>query len=285
MNYAPVLSTVSLKAESAYRFFAIESLSYTAWLSNSILVSVLIAGFVLFFARQSTAKLRVIPGGMQNFFEAIVETTFNIIEGIVGQHMANKAFGCLASLFFYILFSNWFSLLPGVGTIGWGHKDGLLTVHEVDIPLLRPTTADVNMTLGLAAVAMFFWLLWTIQEVGCLGFMKELFGVKGGVKGWGALALTPLFLFVGILEMISILVRPISLSLRLYGNIYAGETLMHAMVRLGYNLDLPQWVATLMSVVVAVPFYFLEVFVGFLQATVFMLLVAVYIKLSIVHSG
>ena len=283
--YTPVLvATFPLKAESAYRFFPTESLSFTAWLSNSILVSILVTGLVLLFAYRFAARLHMTPGGMQNFFEAIVEITLNVIEGIIGKRMAQKAFGFLASLFLFILFSNWFSLLPGVGTVGWGTKAGFLTVNEVEIPLLRPTTADLNMTLGLAIVAMYFWFLWTVQEVGFFGLVKALFEVKGGVKGVLSLVLTPIFLFVGVLEVISILVRPMSLSLRLYGNVYAGEILMRTVTDLGNSLGLSQWVSTLMSVVVPIPFYFLELLIGFLQAIVFMLLIAVYIQLSTVHS-
>jgi F-type H+-transporting ATPase subunit a len=140
------------------------------------------------------------------------------------------------------------------------------------------------MTLGLATVAMYFWFLWTVQEVGFFGLVKALFEVKGGVKGVLSLVLTPIFLFVGILEVISILVRPMSLSLRLYGNVYAGEILMRTMTDLGNSLGLSPWVSTLMSVVVPIPFYFLELLIGFLQAIVFMLLIAVYIQLSTVHS-
>jgi len=283
--YAPVLAaTFPLKAESAYRFFPTESLSFTAWLSNSILVSILVTGSVLLFAYRSAAGMHMIPGGMQNFFEAIVETTLDVVEGIIGKRLAQKAFGFLASLFLFILFSNWFSLLPGVGTVGWGSKTGFLTVNEVEIPLLRPTTADLNMTLGLATVAMCFWFLWTVQEVGFFGLVKSLFEVKGGVRGILSFVLAPIFLFVGILEVFSILIRPVSLSLRLYGNVYAGEILMHTMTDLGNSLGFSQWMSALMSVVVPIPFYFLELLIGFLQAIVFTLLIAVYIQLSTVHS-
>ncbi|QQY08126.1 MAG: F0F1 ATP synthase subunit A [Candidatus Xiphinematobacter sp.] len=279
-----VLAAFPLKAESAYWFFPAESLSFTAWISNSILVSVLVTGLVLLFAWRSTTRLRTIPGGMQNFFELIVEATLNVIEEIIGKRMAKKTFGLLAALFLFILFSNWFSLLPGIGSVGWGPRAGFLTVSEVEIPLLRPTTADLNMTLGLAAVAMCFWLLWTVQEVGFVGLVRELFGVKGGVKGALSLMLAPIFLFVGVLEVVSILVRPVSLSLRLYGNVYAGEILMHTMTDLGNSLGFSRWISALMSVIVPIPFYFLELLIGFLQAIVFMLLVTVYIQLSAVHS-
>ncbi len=283
-TFSSVIAVLPLKAESADRFFSVSSLSYTAWLTNSILVSVLVVGLILLFARQSTIRLRMVPGGMQNLFEALVEITYEGIEGIVGSHVAKKAFGFLASLFLFILFSNWFSLLPGVGAIGWGPRIAPLTLSEVEVPLLRPTTADLNMTLGLAVISMCFWFFWTIQEVGFSGFLKDLFGVKGGVKGMVLVILTPLFLFVGVLEVVSILIRPVSLSLRLYGNVYAGESLLHTMINLGHTLHMPEWLAMLMGVLIPTPFYFLELLIGFLQAMVFMLLVAVYLQLSTVHA-
>lgn len=283
-TFNSMLAVLPLKAESANRFFSVDSLSYTAWLTNSILVSMLVVGFVLLFARQSTLRLEMVPKGMQNLFEALVETTYEAIEGIIGHRLANKAFGFLASLFLFILFSNWFGLLPGVGTIGWGPRSGAFTVSEVEVPLLRPTTADLNMTLGLAVVSMCFWFVWTLKEVGLSGFMKDLFGVKGGLTGIILIVLTPLFLFVGLLEVVSIMIRPVSLSLRLYGNIYAGESLLHTMINLGYTLHMPSWLSALMGVLIPIPFYFLELLIGFLQAMVFMLLVAVYLQLSTVHT-
>lgn len=290
MSFTPQVSgsilfaMLPLKAESANRFFSISSLSFTEWLTNSVLVSVLVMGLVLLFARQSTIRLRMVPGRMQNLFEAVVEVTYEAIEGIVGSRLATKSFGFLASLFLFILFSNWFGLLPGVGTIGWGPTVAPFTVSEVEVPLLRPTTADLNMTLGLAVISMCFWFVWTLKEVGLSGFLKDLFEVKGGVRGGILILLTPLFIFVGLLEVISILIRPVSLSLRLYGNVYAGESLLHTMSTLGQTLHLPEWVSALLSVIIPLPFYFLELLIGFLQAMVFMLLVAVYLQLSTVHS-
>ncbi|PWU08328.1 MAG: ATP synthase F0 subunit A [Verrucomicrobia bacterium] len=278
------LAVLPLKAESANRFFSITSLSFSEWLTNSVLVSVLVMGLVLLFARQSTVRLRMVPGGMQNLFESLVEITYEAIEGIVGSHIAKKSFGFLASLFLFILFSNWFGLLPGVGTIGWGPRIAPLTVSEVEVPLLRPTTADLNMTLGLAIISMLFWFFWTVREVGLSGLLKDLFGVKGGVQGFILVLLVPLFLFVGVLEVISILIRPVSLSLRLYGNVYAGESLLHTMMTLGQTLHFPGWAATLLGVLIPIPFYFLELLIGFLQAMVFMLLIAVYLQLSTVHA-
>lgn len=260
-------------------------MSYTSWLTNSVLVSIFISGFVIWLCRSATTKMTIVPSPLQNAFELVVEGLYNMLEEIVGRHMITRTFSFLATLFIFILASNWFSLLPGVGSIGWGEgtRGPLLSLAHVDTPLLRPTTADLNMTLAMATVFMVLWLYWSLSEVGLGHFLGHLFGVKGGLKGAMAAALMPIFFFVGIIEVVSILFRPVSLSLRLFGNIFAGENLLSSMIMLGRELGLPPWVAAIASVTIPIPFYFLELLVGVLQALVFMLLCAVYIQLSTSH--
>jgi len=255
--------------------------SFIDWLSNSIFVSAIVSLLIIWFARKATRQMSVVPGPAQNFFEAVVQSLYETIEGIVGHHMVARVFSLLATLFIFIIVANWFALLPGVGSIGWGHE----STHgfEVTAPLLRPTTADLNMTLAMATVFMIFWLYWSLSEVGVKNFLNHIFGVKGGLTGIMALVLIPVFLFVGVIEVVSIAFRPVSLSLRLFGNVFAGENLLTTMITLGKNLGLPEWLAYPMSIVIPVPFYFLELLVGLLQAAVFMLLCAVYIQLSTSH--
>ena len=255
--------------------------SFIDWLSNAILVSAVVSLFIIWMARKATRQMSVVPGPAQNFFETIVQGLYETIEGIVGHHMVARVFSLLATLFIFIIVANWFALLPGVGSIGWGHE----SAHgfEVTAPLLRPTTADLNMTLAMATVFMVFWLYWSLSEVGVKNFLNHIFGVKGGLTGAMAVVLIPVFLFVGVIEVVSIAFRPVSLSLRLFGNVFAGENLLTTMITLGKNLGLPEWLAYPMSVVIPVPFYFLELLVGLLQAAVFMLLCAVYIQLSTSH--
>ncbi|HEY5741043.1 MAG TPA: F0F1 ATP synthase subunit A [Terrimicrobiaceae bacterium] len=256
--------------------------SYFEWLTNSIVASVIVVGVILLWARKATRTMQVVPGSTQNTFEAVVEFLYDMLEGIVGKHMVSRVFSLLASLFIFILIANWFGLLPGVGSIGWGHE---VPGHgfEVAVPILRPTTADLNMTLGMATVFMGFWLYWTVTEVGVWGFVVHTFGPKGGLKGFMALIFAFIFFFVGLIEVISILIRPVSLSLRLFGNVYAGETLLSSMITLGNTLGLPHIVTYIISLIVPIPFYFLELLIGLLQALVFMLLCAVYIQLSTSH--
>jgi F-type H+-transporting ATPase subunit a len=256
--------------------------TYFDWLTNSMLVAAIVVLVVLWWARKATKSMELVPGGTQNSFEAVVEFLYDMLEGIVGKHMVGRAFSLLATLFIFILFANWFSLIPGVGSIGWGHE---VPDHgfEVQVPLLRPTTADLNMTLGMALVAFCLWLYWTISEVGVWGFLVHTFGPKGGLKGAMKLIFAIIFFFVGVIEVVSILVRPVSLSLRLFGNVFAGETLLSSMITLGQTLGFPPIVTYIMSLIVPVPFYFLELLVGLLQALVFTLLCAVYIQLSTTH--
>lgn len=257
---------------------------FLEWLTNSIVATFIVVAAVVFWARQATKKMELVPGPSQNLFEAVIVALHEMLEGIVGKHMINRVFSLLATLFIFILIANWFGLLPGVGSVGWGHReDGFLNVPHVEVPLLRPTTADLNMTLGMATVFMIMWLYWTIREIGVGGFVNHTFGVKGGLKGLMAISLFPIFVFVGCIEVISMAFRPVSLSLRLFGNVYAGETLLSTMITLGQTLGFPKWVAYASSVILPVPFYFLELLVGLLQALVFTLLCAVYIQLSTSH--
>ncbi len=254
------------------------------WFTNSMLVTIIVTVLVVIWARQSTKKMTLIPNGVQNLFEALVETLYVTFEGIVGKHMIPKVFSLIATLFVFILTANWFGLVPGVGSIGFGEPGGgPLGLKAISQPLLRPANADLNMTLGMALFFMVWWLVWTIQEVGVLGFLKHMFAPKGDLKGFLWYALLPLFLFVGVIEVISIAIRPVSLSFRLFGNIYAGETLLHTMGGIGASLPVPfNWISL---VLFPLPFYFLELLVGILQAFVFAMLCAVYIKLSTEHDG
>jgi len=252
------------------------SRSFLGWLTNSILVTAIVLGVIVWIVRSCTRRIEVIPGTGQNFLEAIVEGFYGAVDGLLGHKLAHKAFPLLGTLFIFILISNWFGLLPGVGSIGW---------HEGEkfVPLLRPGTADMNMTIAMAVVSMVLWFIWTMQVTGPVAFIKELFGVKGGMTGPILFLLVPLFLFVGVLEVVSILVRPVSLSLRLYGNVFAGENMLATMINIGHLFHAPDWLCHVLSCIVPVPFYFLELLIGFLQAMVFTLLVLVYLQLSTSH--
>lgn len=258
---------------------------YFEWLTNSIVATAIVVLTIVFLARKATRSLEIVPGPSQNMFEAVMVILYDTLEGIVGKHMVLRVFSLLATLFIFILTANWFGLFPGVGSIGWAPdvKHFMGASHHIEVPLLRPTTADLNMTLGMAIIFMGFWAYWTFSEVGVWGFLKHEFGVKGGMTGFMAALLAPIFFFVGIIEIVSIGFRPISLSLRLFGNVFAGENLLSTMITLGETLGLPNWISFILGCLIPIPFYFLELLVGLLQAMVFVLLCSVYIQLSTTH--
>lgn len=273
MGGMPLIASISIKAQE---------LPFGAWFTNSIFVAVLVLLLVGFFAIRATKNMTLVPHPAQNFFEWIVEFLYGQVEGIVGKRVAPRAFPLLATLFIFILVSNWMGLLPGVGTVGWGQPgEAPLALDELNVALFRPATADLNMTLGMAASFMIVWAWLTISDLGVIGFIEHTFAPKGGLKGFLWWALLPIFIFVGAIELISIAFRPVSLSLRLFGNVFAGETLLHTMSTLGDQM--PPWASFLASVAFPLPFYFLELLVGLLQAMVFALLCAVYIQLSSAH--
>jgi F-type H+-transporting ATPase subunit a len=141
----------------------------------------------------------------------------------------------------------------------------------------------MNLTVGIALCSFIVWFYITIKEVGFKGFIVHTFGPKGGLTGFMGAVLAVIFFLVGWIEIVSILVRPVTLSLRLYGNIFAGENLLHAMGNLGAVFGLGPAMKFIASVLFQLPFYFLEILVGVLQGMVFAMLNAVFIKLSTTH--
>jgi F-type H+-transporting ATPase subunit a len=275
-SFSPVLANVHSYASELFG-----KDSVLGFFTNSVLVALVVLSLVLWFARKATKNMTLVPHKAQNFFEFIVEFLYGQVEGIVGPKQAKLAFPLLGTLFIYILVSNWFGLLPGVGTIGWGESTGLLSVKVASEPLLRPPTADLNATIGLSVSAFLVWLFLTIKEVGVWGFIVHTFGPKGGLKGLMGIAVGLVFLFVGVIEIVSIIIRPVTLSIRLFGNVFAGENVMHTMSDLMANTG-PVG-SFLGSIALPLPFYFMELLVGLLQAIVFTLLCSVYIQLSTTH--
>ncbi len=255
---------LSQKAEEVARLFNFS-------ITNSIIVTWMVALGLIGISYFATRNMKPVPGGLQNVFEWLVESLYSFLEGIIGPHLVKRTFWFFATIFIFILATNWIGLIPGVGSIGWGHR----TPHGfvIDQPLFRGVNADVNMTLAMALVFFACWIVWAVQEVGAIGFLKELFAPKGETTGLLKLLMIFVFFVAGCLEIISILFRPVSLSFRLYGNIFAGENLLEAMAKMvpGFGWLLP------------IPFYLLELLVGLVQALVFMLLTAVFTMLICQH--
>jgi F-type H+-transporting ATPase subunit a len=240
-------------------------------ITNSMLVTWIVAAGLIAFARFAMRTPKQIPEGVQNFWEWLVESLYKFLENIIGHDLVKKTFWFFATIFIFILFCNWCGLIPGVGTIGWDVKfaDG----HTEFRPWFRGANADLNMTFAMAIIFFACWIVWALQANGVGGFLMHIFGAKGATTGALKVLMVVVFFIVGILEVVSILFRPVSLSFRLFGNIYAGESMLEAMSQ----------IVPALSWLIPIPFYFLEVLVGLVQALVFMLLTAVFTLLITQH--
>ena len=242
---------VSIAAEE---LFKIGPLSFT----NSMVGALLASLVLLVAASYITRRSALIPGRMQSALELPIE----LMSGIVSASSSRwRGYVALILCFFLtILVANWIGLLPGVGTIGIMHvEEG----HETLVPLVRPASADLNFTLGLAIVAFVMFVYWGIRANGGLGYLKELLGEPR--------YMAPLMFPINLISELS---RLISLSMRLFGNVFAGEVLIATMIALA-------------PIFIPAVFLGLEGLFGLVQALVFALLAMTYISVAIAehHAG
>lgn len=239
-------------------------------ITNSMVMSWAISLLIILGVRVLVGRPSLIPSAGQAVVENLLSGLRDIITPIVGNDMIRRVFPLLIGLFVFILIHNWSGLLPGVGAFGFVDESGQLKYW------MRPGNADLNMTIALALVAaVAAWLYFVLRYAGLKTLLHDLFGNKadaGEVPKAIYFILFPIFFFVGLVEVVSILFRPVSLSFRLFGNIYGGENLLANMT------ELAGWI-------VPVPFYFLELLIGIVQALVFTLLTAVYIGLICNHES
>lgn len=226
---------------------------HTFPISNSLVMFILAVLFITLTLRLATRKMKLIPDTLQNAVEWAFESLYNFLEEITGRYLAKKYFWFFSSIFFFILVSNYLGLIPGVGSITYEGK-----------PLFRGANADFNVTIFLGLFSSVLWFVWVIREQGIKHFYSHIFGVKGKLEGIIKFILTPIFFFVGMIEVLSICIRPIALASRLYGNIFAGESIIEKM-------SLIHWATV-------IPFMGLEIIVGFVQALVFFMLTAIFLK-------
>jgi F-type H+-transporting ATPase subunit a len=255
------MHTVSISAEKLFTLFGflpVTNTLLTAWVVMLIIVLIAFLG---------TRKLKEVPSGTQNFLEVCIGGLESVMASIIGSSkQAREFFGIVATIFIFVLFSNWFGLIPGVGSIMMNietpqetQMDEAAEVHHAEsAPLFRAASSDLSFTIAIA-----LWSIIYVQYIGFkhlkLGYLKKFINLK-----------SPILFFVGILEIISELGKIISFSFRLFGNIFAGEVLLVVMT-------------FLVPVLIPVPFYGLEVFVGLVQAGVFAALTLVFVKSAVAH--
>jgi F-type H+-transporting ATPase subunit a len=242
-------------------------------ITNSMIAMWVVAGVVILIAQLATRNISLIPSGFQNLVETVVENLQGFLGGIMGEKLAKDTFWFFGSVFIFIIAANWMGLFPTVGTVGHNLVDEAGNIQQW-VPWLRGANADLNMTLGLALVFFAMWIYWSMKTNGPVGFFSHIFVYQGEGKGLIKLMLVVIFFLVGFLEIVSIMIRPLTLTFRLYGNIYAGESLLELMLYMG-----GRWFGWL----AALPFYFLELLVGAIQALVFTLLTAVFTSLMCHH--
>ncbi len=236
--------------------------------TNSILTTWILAVIIIVAVRLLVGTPKIIPSKGQALVENMASGLRDTLEPIVGKNMIGKVFPTLCGFFVFILLMNWSGLLPGVGTIKY--QQG---THWIDA--IRPATSDLNTTLALSVISFLAWTYFVLRYAGLKVLIFDLFGNKADRKEIGFLMwilLSFIFLGVGGIELVSIAFRLISLSFRLYGNVFGGENLIHSLGGLA-----PYVVPALAGL--------LEVLVGLIQAFVFTLLSAVYIGLICNHEG
>ncbi len=228
--------------------FAAEPIVYIGnfAITNSFLDTILVDGIIIGLIVAVRKHLSLVPGKLQTIIESIISGFYSITESVAGKNSA-KIFPFFMTFFIFILIANWTGLIPGVTAIGI--KEG----HEL-IPLLRPATSDFNVTLGLALVSVVATHMLSIKTIGISDYLSRYF------------SLNPINLFIGFLEIISEITKVISLSFRLFGNIFAGEIVLGT-------------VSTMFAIVFPLPFLMLEVVVGLVQALVFAMLTMAFMAI------
>lgn len=246
--------------------FSIRNSMVMGWIA----MAVLIVGALIIRKK----GLRMVPRGFQNFVESVIELLFNFFDSVTqDREQTKKFFPVVATIFIFVLTSNWMGIFPGVGSIGFYEKEhsaeAAVSSHEIEateseskeifIPYFRSGYADVNMTLALAIISVIVTQIFGISQLGFFKYAGKFF--VNPLKDF-------IGFFVGILEFISEISKLISFSFRLFGNIFAGEILLTV-------------ISFLVPLVAPIPFYGLEIFVGFVQALVFGILTLVFMKMAV----
>lgn len=251
--------------------FHIGSFNVTNSLINSwIAVIILVTLFVIV-----GKKIRRIPRGLQNIFEFLLDEALKLADSVTGNRKKSEKFLPITlALFLFILVNNWLGLFPGVGTIGFNEvSEG----HRVFVPLLRGATADINTTLALALFAVVSSHIVGVISIGLWKHINKFFNMEAFLaipgkikKDFSIVLVNPINAFVGIVELIGEMAKVASLTFRLFGNIFAGEVLLASMM-------------ALFAYILPLPFMFLEIIVGIIQALIFAMLTLVFMTIASEH--
>src|SRR3989338_4686747 len=239
---------ISLRAEELFRIGGFP-------ITNALVLSAITLIFLFALSFALRRKLALVPGGMQNVAEIALDGALGLMDSVLGNRKTSEKYMPLVlTIFLFVLFSNWLGLLPGVGSFTF-------TNEEATIPLLRAPASDLNFTLSLALIAVTLINILGVAAVGLKNRLSVFFNFRG-----------PIDFFIGILELISEFAKIISFSFRLFGNVFAGEVVLVIM-------------AFLVPYLVPLPFLFLEIFVGFIQAFIFGMLTLVFVAMATTAHG
>ena len=230
-------------------------------ITNSLIASLITTVVLIIIAYFATRNIKEIPKGLQNLFEIVIEALFNMVDSVTGdKKQTYKFFPLVATIFIFIIISNWLGLLPGFGSVGFfetvqGGTHG--EEHSVFVPLLRSANSDLNITIALAMISVFATQIFGIAALGIFKYGKKFLNFSSPIK-----------FFVGLLELVGEIAKMVSFSFRLFGNVFAGEVLLVVIIMLA-------------PFIVPIPFFALELFVGFIQALVFAMLTLVFLKVAV----
>ncbi len=265
--------TVESKEEHAHTLYA-ESVFHIGNFSvtNSLLNSWLVVLLVVVFSLSLKKRIKSVPGKLQNFFEMVVEGLLGVFDSVTGERkMSLKFFPFVFSFFILILINNWLGLLPGIGSIGNIVNEG---GHEVFVPYFRGGTADLNTALALATIGVVASHIFGVVAIGFWKHFNKFVNINAFLdipkkvkKDPSVLIVNPIKAFVGLIEIIGEIAKVASLSFRLFGNIFAGEVLLASM-------------AAILAFGLPIPFMFLEVLVGAIQALIFSMLILAYLTMN-----
>ncbi len=240
--------------------------------TNSLMNSWFVVILVLVLSLLIRSRIKAIPGKLQNALEIVVEGFLGIFDSITGSRERSlKFFPLVFSFFLFILISNWMGLLPGVGSIGQVVSEG---GRKVFIPYFRGGTADLNTTLALAIVGVVMSHIFGVVALGVWKYLNKFINIQAFIdipkkirRDPTIIIVNPIKAFVGLIEVIGEVAKVASLSFRLFGNIFAGEVLLASM-------------AAILAFGLPIPFMFLEVIVGLIQALIFSMLILAYLTMN-----